>query len=470
MTFAPIRAPADLGMGVVKTPKTVANWNGVVQFHPREVVRPMSEEQLVTAIQDSTQVRLVGGGHSMNAGFAADVNTTLVDMTGLNAVGKVQTESDGSHSVWAEGGATLKKLGTELAKQGYALEVLPTSADVTVGGSTANGAHGSNLKGPASMSQQMTGMQLIKSSGEKVTLSQADPDFPLVRTALGSLGAAYKVKFKVVPDFRLRSTETWVDKSILHPENLRAALAQHDHAFFMYSPGDSKVMVRYLDKVPNDGSKDAGAKVKKDYAKTGLFERVVDHEGTKLVSHLPYHSKLRGALDHVLEHTFRARKPSVGESRFMYQENIDHPSHDMSYAVPFDQTWNAIAAVEKQFKDLGYEQHVPFFIRFLKGDTAAGLGMNRGGDRTMIEFASTVEFHDQAAPQKKFEDAMIALGGRPHWGKEFSVNPEAQYPAADWKRFGELAQQWGSKFQNRWSQTMSPAATPPVPFQRDSFG
>jgi FAD/FMN-containing dehydrogenase len=435
-----------------------SNWNGVVKFQPGRFEAPTTLAELADIIKRSERVRLVGSGHSMNASFAAPPDTTLVQTHHLDRIEEPVREPDGSYSVWVECGATLDEIEERLAEHGLTLPSLPQSPKITIAGSMANGVHGSSFKESAVISDHALAMEVITKSGE---LRAVPPeDMKLARVSLGSLGAVARVKLRVVPNFYLKSSMDKVPgHEALEPRALRADLAAHDfQLLYTYDPVTRELTRRVLDRVTPEELADSPLPMKTGYAKRepGRLKLAALELGASLPDGLG-----RDWVKKKTREDFAAIEPQIGEARFMFQDDLSHPSHDMSYAVPIDRCREVLEKIADTFREMGYKPDLPLGVRFLKASDGTALAMNSGQDVAVIEFASLLEFDDSDKAREAFERIMTEAHARPHWGKEFTVNPRAAYPEKDWQAFGRLAGELGRGFANPWARSMTPAGGPP---------
>lgn len=440
------------------------NWNGVVKFTPGVVIRPRTEADLVAAIMSHPKVRLAGARHSMNRSMAADPQTAHIDMTGLNRIGVPFQEEDGQWAVWVEAGATVQDISAQLARHGKAFASLPTSEKITIGGAIANGVHGSGFRAPAVISEQVTGLEIITHRGRKVTVPE--DVLPLARVGIGSLGATYRVKLRVVDNFQLLGTEDVAGTEVFATAHILSTLQRHDHALYMYDPGSGRVVRRFLDRITTVAQRRvaATAQRKTDYEHSDFLGKLMETVLFGPVGKIPL-INLYERLALKMTGMITARPPRVGEARFMFQDNYTHPSHDTSFGIPLERTQETLARLSDELKKLGYQPVIPVAVRFLKGSDRTRLAMSSGRDTAMIEMAAPVEVDGHPVSRRAreqaqavFERVMLEAGGRPHWGKEFTINPREQYPAEDWEEFGRLSEAWGgTKFQNEWALKLTPA-------------
>jgi FAD/FMN-containing dehydrogenase len=438
-------------------PGAYSNWNGVVVFTPKEFVAPKNIAELQDIVKRSSRLRMVGSGHSMNGAIAADSDTILVQMNNINRLEKPRKEADGGFSVWVEAGATLGNVAAALSLEGLAFSSLPQSPKITLGGMIANGVHGSSFRESALLAEQVTEMELITSSGQ---LTVVPPELlRLALIGLGSLGAVARVKIRVVPNFDLVSSSEILSADVaLETQTLIADLSAHDFQLsYSYDPVAHTVTRRTLDRVePSQAHRFAGLPRKTQYDQRHLG--FIKHHALALVAGLPNGVLgLRNQLKRHIREGFMAIEPRIGESRFMFQTDLNHAAHDMAYGVPIARCREILETIAREFEQIGYQPDLPLGMRFLKGTHKAALAMNSGEDVAVIEWASLIEFNDNTEAFRVFERVLYEAGGRPHWAKEFSFSPKNAYPEDIWNSFAELSARWGWKFANAWSLRFSPA-------------
>jgi FAD/FMN-containing dehydrogenase len=434
-----------------------SNWNGVVVFTPKAFVAPNDVTELQDIVKRSPRLRIVGSCHSMNGAVEADSDTVLVQMNNINRLERPRQEADGEFRVWAEAGATVGEVAAALSREGFAFSCLPQSPKITLGGMIANGVHGSSLRESAVLAEQVTGMELITSSGE---LTYVPPELlSLARVGLGSLGAVARVQIRVVPNFDVVSfSETLSAELALGTQTLIADLNAHDFQLsYTYDPIARTVTRRTLDRVePSQANRFAGfpRKMRYDQRDLGFVERQSLACGARLPNSV---FALRNGAKRRIREGFMPIEPRIGESRFMFQTDLSRAAHDMAYAVPIGRCREILETIAREFEQIDYQPDLPLGMRFLKGTDRVALAMNSGQDVAVIEWASLIEFNDNSEAFRAFERVLHEAGGRPHWAKEFSFKPKADYPEDIWNAFAELSAQWGWKFANAWSLHFSPA-------------
>jgi L-gulono-1,4-lactone dehydrogenase len=422
-------------------------WNDEISFKPEKLLQPASMSHLQCIIKTHSHVRFVGSGHSMNANMAADSKTALIQLNHLNRVGTVDKAKEGTSRVWIEAGATIEHINAELLKQGYALETLPSSESITLGGAIATGAHGSGWAAPATVAEQAIALQMIDGDGMMREITGRDLRAGVIH--LGSLGAVARVQMRVVPKFLLQSKSDVVKSGLseFELEKLKATVAAHDHVTFLYDPVSGQVGRRFLDRVePKDVPQ--GMREKTKYA----------HETEKLNGKLKF---LNGWLMRLLFLTKFLRKkvrkmaiapmPSeFGSSGIMFQGDFNMKARDMSYGVPLALAQKALKRLTEEFRRIGYEPTFPFSIRVLRSTDKTAIGLNSGRDTAVIEYGAPPAEKELGKVQRIFEAVMQEFDGRP---------TKARFPAAAWSEFKTFGKRMkNEKFLNDWARKYAPVS------------
>ncbi len=451
------------------------NWNNRVTIKPRAFYEPTSEDEICDIVKRETSVRCGGGLHSFNEAMVPRPGGAFIDMKRMNRIQEPVRCADGSITITAQAGCTLKQIGTLLRTMGLALENLPTSSDITLGGAIANGVHGSGLTSPAVLAEQVVGMTIVNSAGEKVTV--AKEDLPLYRINMGLLGITTSFTLKVVPDFDLVQADDLItgEEEIiarLEPSRLRREVSAYQSAnylidFNLDDPSATRMRRSLLVKVTDENRAEIEARHlprKEDYDLPSKTTQWTLQQGFNAAA-----AAGTTSLGKKLSRKIRAgfcdpKPPRIGKSSLMYQVWLDLPAHDVSYGVPLDKAQEAFKRVMTELRALGYEAMVPLSLRFLSATDKTLMGMNSGRDAVSFELLTSTATdswggalrRDVLLAQVAFERVMAEMGARPHWGKEYDVNPKDRFDASVWQRFADEAKKVGAKFRNAWSAAFTP--------------
>lgn len=117
------------------------NWGGNVTAHPKALLSPRSEGEVLAAIRGAKdaggRLRVVGAGHSFTPLVATEGPLVTLDaMTGLVDVDRAA----GTATVWA--GTRLRALGEALATEGLGQENMGDIDAQSIAGALGTGTHG----------------------------------------------------------------------------------------------------------------------------------------------------------------------------------------------------------------------------------------------------------------------------------------------------------------------------------------
>ncbi|MEO1581484.1 MAG: FAD-binding protein [Pseudomonadota bacterium] len=163
------------------------------------VVVPRSLKELLAILDPAsaypTPIRPMGANSSCT-GCTAAVGGTVVDMTEMRHIGRVQNDT-----VTCDAGVTLRELADYLAEDGLEIAGALDLVNRTVGGAVASGCFGPSHDGTtAFIASQAVAMQVVLPTGRLMEVD-ADKDNLLnaMRISFGSLGIIASVTFKVRP-------------------------------------------------------------------------------------------------------------------------------------------------------------------------------------------------------------------------------------------------------------------------------
>jgi FAD/FMN-containing dehydrogenase len=173
---------------------TWTNWARQQRCAPERIVRPRSEEELVSAVTGASRVKLAGSGHSFTD--IACTDGVMIDMSCMTRALSV----DGSE-VTVEAGVTLHDLGEELRSRGLAMENQGDVDPQTLAGAISTATHGTGA-GYGNLSSQVSGVRLVDGTGEVRDITGGD-ELRAARVSLGALGAISAVTLRCVPAFTI---------------------------------------------------------------------------------------------------------------------------------------------------------------------------------------------------------------------------------------------------------------------------
>ena len=415
------------------------NWAGNLEYSSAEVRRPESVARLAEAVAGSRRIKALGSRHSFNRVGDTDGTHILLDAL------PQEIELDSSRrSVRVSGGISYGTLCRALEESGFAIHNLASLPHISVAGAIQTGTHGSGVNNP-SLADAVERVDLVRASGEQVSLSREDEDeFLGSVVGLGALGIVTGLELSVRPSFRMRQRvlENLPWDRVLADFNTLASSAYSVSLFTDYA-GDSinQVWLKALDSEP---------------ALTELF-------GATAAGH--------------------ARHPLPGMSGENCTAQLDEPGPWLDRLPHFRHEFTPSNGEELQSEFILPLEHAPAAlqaVRSLAARMAPLLFVSEIRTGAADEFWLSPFYRQQSvalhftwkplqaeveAVLPDLEELLRPFGARPHWGKLFTPSShdwETLYPRfADFRLLAARHDPEG-KFRNAWLDRLLgvPAASP----------
>ena len=158
------------------------NWHNWThgQAHPVEpYLRPRSEQEIVDAVRENPRLRVVGAGHSFNAGVRNKATLSLDDYTGIIDI------DDTDKRVRVRAGTRMRDLSRMLLDRDLAIIALPSHDAQSVAGLLSTDVHGTGRE-VGFVSQSVVGLRLVDGRGD---VYDVEPEDELFQAAIGGIGA-----------------------------------------------------------------------------------------------------------------------------------------------------------------------------------------------------------------------------------------------------------------------------------------
>lgn len=131
------------------------------------------------------------------------------------------------------------------------LEHVPAYGGITIGGSVGSGSHGSSLKHPTSISDQVVSMVIVDGLGKIRTISNPK-ELKAFRVHLGLLGIVYEVTLRIVPQFKLQIVNYPLPESVLFTREIIKRAEKHDWFQIWWFPGSKSIVISEGNMVPTN--------------------------------------------------------------------------------------------------------------------------------------------------------------------------------------------------------------------------
>lgn len=380
------------------------NWLHRFRYRPKNFYKPKTEAELIYAIQNSTDVRFFGSGHSFNEGVVAD--TTLIS---LDEYTGVVAEDPANLRLTVKAGTRVRDLVTLLLDRGWAFEALPSHDAQSIGGILSTDVHGTGRKW-GFVSGLVHELKVIDGQGVPHTVGPADDLFKAVVGGVGAAGVISEVTVQAVPRFRVEQKFEIKDWAYVKA-NLDNLLAANDHFSLYLFPFTGKCQVSTWNKTSKSTSFLASIRefiaISFDALLASWFGNLMAYTGLLPTLSSPTHSIKRGT-------------NLVMESNRGFNRSIYHLHQELEFTVPYADTVKRCEEFVGLYETMYQQKHLPyalFEVRFTPaGHTRTFIGAGRDDQSTWIDLVlcDSHRFEDYYAAA---EALIKQIKARPHLGK-----------------------------------------------------
>ena len=385
-----------------------SNWAGNVRFGAHRVHRPDSLDDLRRVVAGSRHVRALGTGHCFStiadaaAASADGIAGDLVTLDALPATVEVDP-SDGSVTVAAS--VRYGDLATRLDAAGFALHNMASLPHISVAGSIATGTHGSGDRN-GGLATAVTGIDIVTGGGDLVRMTrESHPDsFAGSIVGLGALGILARVRLAIEPAYEVTQ---WVYEGMPW-DRLRAevdAVFASAYSVSVLTRWNAPAVDYVWTKHRGEGSPPA----------RWLDARLADEPRHPVIGLPPAPATPQlgqpGRWHERLPHFRLEFTPSVGAEL------------QSEYFVPRE---HAAAAIDAM-RAIGDRLAPVLMVSELRTIAADDLWLSPtyGRDSMALHFTWAPNTPAVLAAVAEIETALQPFDPRPHWGKVFTMTPEA---------------------------------------------
>ncbi|MFC8039418.1 D-arabinono-1,4-lactone oxidase [Paenarthrobacter sp. NPDC057355] len=385
------------------------NWAGNLEYSSAEVQRPASVEELQELVAKATQIKALGSRHSFNT--VADTPGTHILLDALPQEVVLNKEKS---TVKVSGGISYGALGRALEEQGFAIHNLASLPHISVAGAIQTGTHGSGVNNP-SLAAAVVGIDLVRASGELVTLTADDDEFLASVVGVGALGIVTGLELAVRPSYEVRQrvlTNLSWESALENFQNI--ASSAYSVSFFTNYTGDTipQVWLKALD------TEAALPELFGATPATVAMHPLPDMSAENCTEQLDVAGKWLDRLPH-FRHEFT---PSNGEEL------------QSEFLLPLEHAPAALRAV----RGLADKLAPLLFVSEIRTIAADEFWLSPfyKQQSVALHFTWKPMQADVEAVLPELEEALRHLGSRPHWGKLFTPS---QYDfAALYPRFEDF--------------------------------
>ncbi len=353
------------------------NWAGNLHCEPQHIYYPKTLDELTSCIQESVSkglnIRIAGTGYSRSNLVYSD--DCLIDTRHLNKVLSIDTKK---MQVRVQAGCTVAQINKYLASFGLALSNQAAVSEISIAGALCTASHGTGHTG--TLSSFIAEIELIDAFGKMHTVSpNSEPNiFKAACVSIGALGVFYSITLQCEPLFYVlgNHTKMGLEDFIAHYQELNKT---HDHFQGIWDVNSNYVMIDTWNRVdPSIAQKE---------------------------NHI---SDIQVCYDAL--------------SWFKVDDNVKDLAAEIAIPITMlPEALEKVRALIKKYQNRGLNNMNVVVIRFVEKDNNSLLSPASDGPVAYINIGAPVS-DDYLPFYKEFEDSMLALKGKPHWGKMNFLN------------------------------------------------
>ncbi len=404
------------------------NWGKNCDCRPCNYFQPATEDELAGIISSSSKIRLTGTGHSWST-----ICLTSDSMVNTDLYSQVISLDKEKKQVRLQPGMKLWQLNNYLDKEGLALENLGSISKQSVAGAISTGTHGTGINYRI-LASQVEEFTLLTANGDR-RIIHCERDKEMFDTAivnLGALGVISEITLNVVPAFCLRE-QSYVANFDETIEQLDELIQENDHFKLWWFPHSDEVVVyRYTRTYES---------VNDSRLRQWLMEEVLSVLVYRLFLKIgQIHRDWRKNINRLLVQKFIQPLDRIEKSYKVF--NVPEPPlhREVEWAFDLKVARELLQEYKRMINSSKHRINFLQEIRFSKADEYA-LSPSFGRDSIWLG-AYNADNYGWDDLKTDFESFARGYKGRPHWGKEFTLDADylqKAYPHFD--RFNTLRRQ-----------------------------
>jgi hypothetical protein len=380
------------------------NWGRRFSYKPKNFAQPTTEEEIVSLVRNSKELRFFGGGHSFNDGVVAD--ETLVSLDRYSGLVWKDLENK---QVCVKGGTRVRDVSKLLLGEGLAFGALPSHDAQSIAGILSTDVHGTG-RCWGFVSQWVVRLKIIDGQGN---IHECLPSDDLFKAAIGGIGAVGIISEVVVQAVDRFNLEQKVEMSNLPfvKSNFERLFQNNKHFSLYLFPFTERCQINTWNPTEKKqsflGPLREFLSISKDALLSAWFGAFMASTGL-----LPKLSSL--------SYAFKRGTDLVLESYKGFNRTI-YPLHqELEFTVPFENTFEVCERFIELFEKMYAAGKLPYTlieVRFTPAGhdiTLLGAGRERRSTWLNLVCNDSNGFEEYYAAA---EELMKQIGARPHLGK-----------------------------------------------------
>ena len=178
----------------------LTNWAGNLEYSTDRLYSANSLEQVRSYVTKQSKLKVLGSRHCFNN--IADSTNNFLSLKSMDSIAALDAEA---RTVTVNAGMTYGQLCPLLHRKGFALHNLASLPHISIAGACSTATHGSGEKN-GNLATAVSGLEFVTAAGEVVKLSRKQDGEPFrgAVVGLGALGVITKITLDIQPRFVMR--------------------------------------------------------------------------------------------------------------------------------------------------------------------------------------------------------------------------------------------------------------------------
>lgn len=385
------------------------NWAGNYTYQASQIHYPQSVGQVQEIVANSNQIKGLGSRHSFN-NVADSARGEMISLRDLPR--RIEIDPD-NMTVTVDGGMIYGHMCKALDGAGFALHNLASLPHISIVGACMTGTHGSGIKN-GNLATSVSAIEFVSADGEIVTRTRKEhPDeFAGMVVSLGALGIVTAITLDIVPRFEVRQDAFLTMPFPVLFENFDAIQSSAYSVSLWTDWGSEQLTQIWLKSLVNGEPPMIEDDLYGTPRSTMQMRPISEIDAGVCTEQLG----IAGAWWDRLPHFRLEFTPSHGDEI------------QSEYFVPIERATEAFTALS----ELSAQIHPLLYISEIRTVAGDDLWLSPHYGRDSLAFHFTWKPQQEAVEQvlPLIEEKLQPFGGRPHWGKVFTMSPDviqAQY-------------------------------------------
>jgi L-gulono-1,4-lactone dehydrogenase len=432
-----------------------SDWSRSFSCRPAQFLTPATEQEICDIVKRATKVRVVGAGHSFNAGVLTD--HTMISLDRFNKVSlRDHPQKSGCKIATAQAGVRLRDFTRILWEAGASVSVAGSTDAQSLGGLLGTDVHGTG-RDHGFVSESILSLRIIDANGNVGVFRPGDDVFHAAIGGAGTCGIIIELEVECEPAYQLAKAIKVVDREWAE-NNIEGLLQENTHLSFYYFSGFARTPdgenVPGLNKVRMN-------KWNRTLDPPGKFRRahkILDELGDMLFSGFLFDIARFVHLSDSLARLSLQIYALIVESREIvypssegFTRTLYYRHDELEYGVPFENYRECLREIRRLLIGLKYPLIIE--VRFTPDKRSQSLLGPGAGRRTAYLEITPSMSRPTDAMFRKVEQVLIRFGGKVHLGKKSQIERaqfESMHSASTLERFRAArgAQDPSGKFLN----------------------